>query len=154
MRQVSPKLSGSRPELTVVFWRRVSRFDRPHDPDPQRDRSAVGYASLRSAVSVVDDRGRPTGLDPVDRNKAIFVVERMTCAYAGHADIGGTDTAEWLQTRLGSCFSRGLDLAAAIEEVRIMATQYLASIDADPRNRAVADRWQHLVSGAAPRVGG
>jgi hypothetical protein len=87
-------------------------------------------------LSVVDDRGRPTGLDPVDRNKAIFVAERITFAYTGHADIGGTDTAEWLQTRLGGCFSRGLDPAAAIEEIRIMATQYFASIDADPRDGA------------------
>jgi hypothetical protein len=99
-------------------------------------------------LSVVDDRGRPTGLDPVDRNKAIFVAERITFAYTGHADIGGTDTAEWLQTRLGGCFSRGLDPAAAIEEIRIMATQYFASIDADPRDRA-----HHSPASAGRKVG-
>jgi len=70
-----------------------------------------------------------------ERNKAIFVAERMTFAYAGHADIGGLDTAEWFQQRLATRMSDGGTIEEALAEVAEMLTQYFRSLPADVDDR-------------------
>lgn len=72
-----------------------------------------------------------------DRNKAIFVVERMTFAYTGHADIAGTDTAEFFQARIGSELERGASIDAALQVVGVMCAEYLRSLP-ESVNRAHA----------------
>jgi hypothetical protein len=68
-----------------------------------------------------------------ERNKAIFVAERMTFAYTGHADIGGSDTAEWFQALLGRALSQGRSFDDALEEAAEMAAQYFRALP--PRAR-------------------
>ena len=72
------------------------------------------------------------------RNKAIFVAERMTFAYTGHADIGGTDTAEWFQAQLGRVMSEGGSVEDALREAAEMAAQYFRALPPYVDDRAHA----------------
>jgi hypothetical protein len=86
----------------------------------------VMQASDRRVV-VLDDAGQV--VDHWDEhNKAVFVAERMTFAYTGHADIAGTDTAEFFQGRLASELGRGAPVEEALDVVGEMSEQYLRSL--------------------------
>jgi SEC-C motif len=63
-----------------------------------------------------------------ERNKGIFVAERMTFAYTGLADIGGTDTAEWFQAQLARAMSQGRLVEDALQEAAEMAAQYVRAL--------------------------
>jgi hypothetical protein len=73
-----------------------------------------------------------------ERNKAIFVAERMTFAYTGHADIGGVDTAGWFQQRLATEMSRGRSIEEALQVVAEMLSQYFASLPSYVEDRGHA----------------
>jgi hypothetical protein len=75
---------------------------------------------LNAANEVVDRKD--------ERNKAIFVAERMTFAYTGHAHIGGTDTSEWFQAQLGRAMSQDRSVDDALGEAAEMAAQYFRAL--------------------------
>jgi hypothetical protein len=85
---------------------------------------------LSAAGEVVDTKE--------ERNKAIFVAERMTFAYTGHADVGGTDTAEWFQAQLGRALSDGRSVDEALQEAADMAAQYFRALPPHVDERAHA----------------
>lgn len=73
-----------------------------------------------------------------ERNKAVFVAERMTFAYTGHADIGGTDTAESFQAQLGRVMSEGRSVDDALREAAEMAAQYFRALPPHVEERSHA----------------
>src|SRR4051795_10366065 len=77
-----------------------------------------------------------------ERNKAVFVAERMTFAYTGRASIGGTDTAEWFQTQIARELGSGAGLEAALAGVAKMMSGYLRTLtDQDRRHAFVGVGW-------------
>lgn len=95
-------------------------------------------------TSLVDPNGTISPADP-EQNKAIFVAERMTFAYTGHAFIQGTDTAEWFQNQLGREFATGASADEAVDAVVSMADAYFRALRADDKRHAfVAVGWSNV----------
>src|ERR1700749_1527733 len=78
------------------------------------------------------------GSEYVDRsNKAVFVAERFTFAFAGRVDIDGRRADEWLQLTLSGLFRRGMPAEEAFPEVAQLLTGKLASLPVEDANRAL-----------------
>lgn len=101
----------------------------------------VIQASDRKVVSV--DRDGQIRREEDERNKAIFVAERLCFAYTGHADIGGSDTAEFFQGRVASTLAAGGSAEQALDGVAEMLSQYFASLppERDRHHAFVGAGW-------------
>lgn len=77
-----------------------------------------------------------------DRNKAVFVAERLTFAYTGNAEIGG-DTAEFFAQQVSGSLGAGRSVENAIADVGDMCAQYFAQLrpDADRHHAFVGVGW-------------
>jgi SEC-C motif len=89
----------------------------------------VMQASDRRVVSL-SDSGSVIDADD-EQNKAIFVAERMTFAYTGHARIDREDTAEFFQGVMARSLATGRSVEDSLATVGTMSAGYFRSLRAD-----------------------
>jgi hypothetical protein len=77
--------------------------------------------------------GCPPSYRDDERNKAVFVAERMTFAFTGRASIAGIETADFLQSQMGRLLRGGSDPDEALRIVGEMCAQALRTEPADAR---------------------
>jgi hypothetical protein len=108
----------------------------------------VMQASDRRVIRVTD-AGEVTASD--QENKAIFVAERMTFAYTGHAEVADEDTAEFFQGVLARSLGEGRSVEEALGLVGKMFAGYLRGLpdEIDRHHAFVGVGWE----GESPDAG-
>jgi hypothetical protein len=66
-----------------------------------------------------------------EQNKAIFVAERMTFAYTGHARIADEDTADFFQGVIAASLANGRSVEDALAMVGTMCAGYFRALSTD-----------------------
>lgn len=102
----------------------------------------VMQASDRRVASLTD-AGEISHADD-ERNKAIFIAERMTFAYTGHAEIADQDTAEFFQGVMARSLGQGRSVQDALVMVGTMCAGYFRSLrsDVDRHHGFVGVGWE------------
>jgi hypothetical protein len=104
------------------------------------------YAMQASDRRVVrmSEAGQVTWVDDDERNKAVFVAERLSFAYTGHAEIADQDTAEFFQGVMAERLGQGDSVEQALAQVGDMSAGYLRSLrpHTDKHHAFVGVGWE------------